>query len=411
MSEISLYHPSGTLKGNIRLPISKSECNRAQVISAISGGMVQSTIFSAAEDSQIMRRLLSDSHLFESDVKDAGTVMRFLTAYLAFQPGEHILKGSSRMQERPIGPLVDALNLLGADINWGGKMVFPPLRIIGNNPEDCGGKVKLPGTVSSQFLSALAMVGPTLEKGLEVEIIGPLFSAPYLQLTFSFLRRCGIEIQEHEKGFHISRQKFIPTILNPAPDWSAAGYWFSIAGLAKEADIFLEGLEWNSFQADKMAIDFFESFGVQAQQEGGGIRLVKINSSETHPQKFDFLGCPDLAQTMAVFLAAKNWKGSLSGLKSLRIKETDRIAALQQELKKTGIVLNEIKPGEVEFSGKFTFPDQRIATYNDHRMAMAFAALAVIGEKIEIADPEVVEKSYPEFWKDLKKMGFIVSEK
>ena len=410
MSSLRIVHPTGIVKANIRLPLSKSECNRAQVLAVLSEGKITQNAFSEAKDSQILKQLLANPNSAGFDVQDAGTAMRFLTAYLAFLPGVRGVTGTERMRERPVGPLVDALNLLGADIQYEKVKGFPPLKITGANSKNSGGKVIIPGTVSSQFLSALAMVAPRLGKGLEVEIKGQLFSAPYLRLTFDFLNRCGIEVEETQTGFTIATQEFRKTELKIGADWSAAGYWFSIAGLAKEADILLQNLDWNSMQADRVALEYFRSFGVAASQENGGVRLRKTQSENTHPSKFDFSNAPDLAQTMAVFLAAKQWSGRLSGLQSLHLKETDRVIALQVELEKAGIHSGATGPGTVEMGGRFVFPAEPIATYQDHRMAMAFATLSATGNEIIISDPEVVKKSYPQFWEDLSGAGFKLAE-
>ena len=403
---ITLSHPNSILKGDINLPLSKSESNRILILQALSKGKIEVGELSEARDTILLQAaLLSDS--LEIDIKDAGTAMRFLTAYYCATGRHKILTGSARMCERPIGILVDALREIGFDIKCLNKEGFAPLEIIPVDLAKLKNEVSVAGNVSSQYISALMMVAPVLEKGLNITFTTALSSKPYLELSAKLMRDAGIESEMRENGIHIPHQHFNHSHLQAGADWSAASYWFTAVSLAKDADLNLQNLRFDSSQGDKQIATWSGNFGINAKPTNQGLSLHLNHSNQINPtnHSLDFTDYPDLAQTMIVLCAAKNIKATFSGLQSLRIKETDRIAALQNELQKFGVKLEEISDDVFELSGAFRMSYQTIKTYNDHRMAMAFAPLALLG-KITIENPEVVEKSYPNYWEEMKNVGF-----
>lgn len=412
-----LSHTTKVVRGIISLPSSKSISNRALVIRAISGKPITIENLSTAKDTQILAELLADSNRTTFDVGHAGTAMRFLTAYLATKEGEFVLTGSERMQQRPIKILVDALRNLGAEISYLKNEGYPPLKIKGKPL--LGGEITIDGSVSSQYISALMMIAQSMKNGLKINFEGSITSKPYLDMTAEMIKVFG-------EGFVVEA------------DWSAASYWYSMVALAKDAEITLLGLKKDSLQGDAVVAKIYENFGVKTEYFNKGIRLTK-NSNFLLPTsnfQLDFTNCPDLAQTVAVTCAALNCAAKLTGLSTLRIKETDRIAALQNELGKLGYVV-EVKnddliiaryeaislPNQTSLRGtKKSLSTKEIAlprstslamtsikTYDDHRMAMAFAPLALL-YPITIENPEVVIKSYPNFWEDLKRVGFSLSD-
>lgn len=422
-----LNHIAKKLHGEITLTASKSESNRALIIQALCDEKFKIENLAEAEDTQILKQLLADIESEHSDnnlhtlcVGLAGTVMRFMTAYLSIQDKKYVLTGEQRMKERPIKILVDVLNELGADISYQEKEDYPPLSIIGCDLK--GGSVKLDVSVSSQYISALLMIAPTLKNGLQIEFKGELISKPYVDMTISMMRYFGAEIELEENSIKVKSGKYIAKDFTVEGDWSAASYWYSMVALAREAEITLYGLKKDSLQGDAVVAEIYKKFGVETTYFDGGIRLTKICHSEFIEEtnfEVDFSNCPDIAQTVAVTCAVLNVKARLTGLKTLRIKETDRITALQNELNKLGfnvevdgddLLINRhsCESRKREFS-EANLPDwsnKIIKTYNDHRMAMAFAPLSLI-VPISIENPEVVNKSYPNFWEDISAIRFI----
>jgi 3-phosphoshikimate 1-carboxyvinyltransferase len=400
---IRLTPPAQPIRADIYLPGSKSESNRALILQAVSNGLVQITGLAEAHDTQTLDRLLRT--LPETmDVGHAGTAMRFLAAFLAFRPSDHVLTGSSRMVERPIGPLVQALREMGADIHCLGKEGYPPLLIYGRNAKFGDSTVTLPGNVSSQFISALLLIAHTQPDGLRIVITGEVQSRPYIEMTLELLGRFGIAHTWVGDTITIARQHLRAGTHAVEADWSAASYWFCIAALSPGCDIRLHGLLQNSLQGDSVVADKMAALGVQANWQDG--MLVLTNTGKLQPEvHWDMVDCPDLAQGMLAAAAALGVRATMTGLQSLRIKETDRIAALQTELAKFGTQLLE-EDGKWWLEGKFTPQPAHIATYQDHRMAMAFAPLALACPSIDIEDHNVVAKSYPAFWEDLAKVGF-----
>lgn len=390
----------------VKLPASKSISNRLLILRALSKGLIRIENLSEAEDTSVLASLLRDDP--ESmDVGHAGTAMRFLTAYLAFRPEDKVLTGSARMCERPIGPLVEALREMGADIQYMDKEGYPPLMIFGRNARFGSSSVSIPGNVSSQFISALLMIAPTMPDGLEIRITGGTASRPYLEMTLGLMARAGIEYAWEGDVIRIGRQAFSPAIIVAEPDWSAASYWCCMALLAQSADLRMPGLARPCLQGDSVVLELLDELGLVARESEAGLQLRKVGLPTIAGVNWDMRNCPDLAQGLIVMLAALGIPGEFRGLESLRIKETDRIAALQNELRKFGVDLVE-EEGTWRLEGEFQPVAAEIETYGDHRMAMAFAPLALVCPEIRIRDPKVVVKSYPGFWDDLQKAGFQV---
>ena len=383
------------------LPASKSISNRALILNALSGNKSTLHNLSDANDTQLMLKLVGSADKI-IDVEDAGTTMRFLTAYFSATNQHKIVTGTHRMKERPIGILVDALRSLGADIEYLEKPGYPPLEI----KQFSGQKtdtLRIRGDVSSQFISALMMVAPTLPQGLSLILEGKIGSRPYIEMTASMMKLFGVACDVLEKQVNIPPRPYQPTEFTVESDWSGSSYWYAFASLASQAELRLPRLFLDSLQGDSAIMKIMESLGIQTAMDGNLVSLSKTDRREKI--SWDFTHCPDLAQTVAVVCAAKGVEGNFTGLESLRIKETDRIAALQNELRKIGADLREEKDHWKLIPSK-KFPEKAFFnTYKDHRMAMAFAPLATIMD-VEIENPSVVRKSYPRFWDDMRSLGF-----
>lgn len=404
---ITITAPTRT-QGTFTLPASKSEANRALILQALSQLGPDIHNLSAAKDTQTLQACLQ-SEAETLDVGDAGTAMRFLTAYLAFQPEDRILTGSERMRNRPIKLLVDALRSIGADIQYMGEEGYPPLYIFGRNAKFRTSTVAIPGNVSSQYISALLMVAPTLPDGLTIELTGKVLSIPYIKMTLALMSHFGVDQVWEGTTIRVAKQAYQGAPFSVESDWSAASYGFSLAGLSEGSELFLPGLRATSHQGDQAIRDIMAQVGVVSTFTETGLQLKQQNHLPATPPTIDFIHCPDLAQTVLPYLAAHNVPAIATGLDNLRIKETDRILALQIELKKFGVALTEIKEGFFQLSGTFQPNKARIATYRDHRMAMGFAPLALVTGSLEIEDAQVVEKSFPGYWDSLKKIGFTIS--
>lgn len=402
---------SGTANGVVRPPASKSESNRVLIIHALTGMKCDLQNLSNARDTQTMIKLIqSDEYVL--NVIDAGTTMRFLTAYCAVSGRKAEMTGTERMCERPIKLLVDALRELGCKIEYKNNEGYPPLLIdsfdrntVKNN------RIRIKGDVSSQYITALLLVAPTLPQGLVLELEGKVGSRPYIEMTLSLMKHFGVTATPDwtKQEITIAHQSYTPATYEVESDWSGASYWFSIVALAKEAKIEILGYKSDSLQGDRVITEIASHCGVKSTFTEKGILLEKKEASKSF--SWDFTPCPDLAQTVAVICAAKGIECTMSGLESLRIKETDRIAAIQNELRKFGSDLVEIEK-DITYKvvpGSFAVNGQQVHTYKDHRMAMAFAPLALVGEVL-IESPDVVDKSYPDYWNDLKKVGFSWSE-
>lgn len=401
--------PEERLRASVQLPASKSISNRALILNALSYSPYDIQNLSDCDDTEVMVKALnSDSRDF--DIKAAGTAMRFLTAFLSKIVGEWTITGTERMKNRPIKLLVDALNSLGARIEYIEKEGYPPLRIFGSALQ--GGEISLAGGVSSQYISALLMIAPLMEKGLTLHLEGNIISRPYINLTLQLMEQFGVKAIWNGQTIKILPQEYKPIRFTVESDWSAASYWYSIMALSKNAEIELLGLFKNSLQGDAAGAKLFAQLGVGTTFTDRGV-VLKYNGNAVKKLIYNFVNEPDLAQTFVVTCVLLNIPFRFTGLQSLKIKETDRIEALKTELRKLGYLLTDSNDSILEWNGERCEPeaDLIIATYEDHRMAMAFAPAALVLPKgLKVADPEVVTKSYPAYWEDLRKAGFALIE-
>lgn len=403
MDKIRIVKRLNKVEGTVQLDGSKSLSNRALILRALSKSDFQIKNLSTSKDTQTLVKLLQE----ESDIYDAGhagTTFRFMTALLAFKQGTQTLTGSERMKQRPISELVNALNSIGANIEYLENDGFPPLKI-GVPKEEILNRVSIDGNISSQYISALIMVAPTLPRGLEIKINEKLVSRPYADMTMKMLNAFGAGSNLQENIILIPPQSINNQGLTIESDWSAASYYYSILALSDGGKILLKGLKKDSWQGDSILAEMMEIFGIQTQFMEEGIFIKKTGAP---PRKFetDFEDCPDLAQTIAVICAGLGIEAYFTGLSTLKIKETDRILALQIELKKVGVAFEDLGNDRYKLTGKATFDETpTFSTYQDHRMAMAFAPLGLL-HSIYIEEPDVVGKSYGNFWKDLDSLGF-----
>jgi 3-phosphoshikimate 1-carboxyvinyltransferase len=407
------------LNANISLPASKSISNRALIIYALSGGRTLPQNLSDCDDTNVIIEAMR--YMPEViDIKAGGTAMRFMTAYLSVMRGTHTLTGTERMKHRPIGVLVDALRKLGAHIEYIGEEGVPPLRITGRKLE--GGQLEIAGNVSSQYISALLMIAPILEKGLELRLTGDIMSRPYIDLTLWMMREFGADA-EWSAGDTISvkgqpyqsRDYFIEN------DWSGASYWYEMVALSadRDATVQLSGLMDGSKQGDSVVKYIFSLLGVKTvfeTKQDGRLQYVTLKKNGRHVPRldYDFAGSPDLAQTLVVTCCMMGIPFHFCGLSTLKIKETDRIEALKTEMGKLGFVLTDINGSELKWDGTRTPAGTAgthavIDTYDDHRMALAFAPVSM-KQPVTINEPQVVSKSYPHFWETLRKAGFKITE-
>ena len=412
-SSIQLAWPGGPLRGTLHLPASKSESNRALILQALAGGGTLTNL-SDAHDTMLMQRLLAQPEAEVCDAEDAGTVMRFLTAHLAMGGRTVILTGTARMQQRPIGVLVDALRQLGARIAYTKAEGFPPLHLLGRTPLPATDsepiELDVRGDISSQYISALLMIGPMLANGLRIRLLGKVGSRPYIRLTLSLMQHFGANCRDLGTVLDVRPQPYHAADYQIEADWSAASYAYALVALAPPGSwLLLPGLRRHSWQGDQAIVAMMEKLGVQTEfLADETIRLSQGARADELIQ--DFTHCPDLAQTIAVVAAALGIPATFTGLESLRIKETDRIGALQVESKKFGATLTETEPERFSLTA-MTSPlaGQTVATYHDHRMALAFAPLT-LRAPITIEAPGVVRKSFPRFWEELRQLGFAVTE-
>ena len=401
--DIKIAHPNGHCEGSINITGSKSETNRLLLLQALFNGFELKNT-SNSDDSKVMQKALQTSS-DRIDIHHAGTAMRFLTAYFSHIQGRSVvLTGSSRMQERPIQILVDALRDIGASISYEKEEGFPPLKIHGKKL--AGGKVELPADVSSQYISALLLLGPVLEQGLELHLVGKITSIPYIDMTLSLLNSLGVSTSFEGQLICVSPMKEIKKDIQIVEsDWSSASYFFSIAALSETAEIHLTSFRKESLQGDSVLRSIYDNLNVSSHFEGDTLILKKENKPLPTSLKLDLSKAPDIAQTIAVSCYGLGIGCDLVGLHTLKIKETDRLEALNTELSKLGATI-KVTENSLHLSPGINFKENcSIPTYNDHRMAMAFAPLALkIPVQIEASD--VVSKSYPDFWKDMKKLNF-----
>ncbi|MBP3790302.1 MAG: 3-phosphoshikimate 1-carboxyvinyltransferase [Prevotella sp.] len=419
MTRYAITAPS-TLNATIKLPASKSISNRALIICALSGGICMPENLSDCDDTDVTLRALRDRPE-TIDIKAAGTSMRFMTAYLAatVQPDHdtRLITGTERMKHRPIKILVDALRLLGADIEYAGEEGFPPLRIRGKQLQ--GGTLEIAGNVSSQYISALLLIGPMLKNGLELRLTGDIISRPYIDLTLWTMREFGADAEWTSVDTIAVRPKpYVPRHYYIENDWSAASYWYEMMALTsqRDAEVRLEGLMDGSKQGDSSVRYIFSLLGIKTvfdSKEPGKPTTVTLrkNGHRIRRLEYDFVNSPDLAQTFVVLCAMMDIPFHFTGLQTLKIKETDRIKALKTEMRKLGYVISDINDSELKWDGERCESDELpvIDTYEDHRMALAFAPVALV-RPIVINNPYVVTKSYPHFWSDLENTGFIIKK-
>ena len=436
----------GSVNSSIVLPSSKSISNRALAIGALAGSIASITNLSDCDDTEVMQRWLTERPS-TVDVGAAGTSMRFSTALLAVGQGEHVLTGSERMKNRPIKILVDALRRLGADISYVEKEGYPPLRIVGKGGLSYG-SVSLPGNVSSQYISALMMIGPYLKDGLILTLTDKVISRPYIEMTMSLMRQFGAKVYWdcssdesngtvdepcHSNGtvdeylesnsaddkstesnvIIVEPGRYAVKSFNVESDWSAASYWYEMVALSSEGDarVLLPGLYEDSLQGDSKGREVFSLLGVKTEYTKDGVLLSKT-TREVDTLEYDFVKMPDLAQTFVVTCCMMGVPFHFTGLESLKIKETDRIVALKNEMAKLGFDLEDRNDSELLWDGRRRaltaeeYDSVAIDTYEDHRMAMAFAPVALVNGSIRINNPHVVSKSYPRYWDNLLAAGF-----
>jgi len=417
MESVLVSKSSAKTIGTIKLEGSKSISNRALIIRALSGHEFNIENLSIGDDTNILQVLLSQSADEEYNTGHAGTCYRFMTGFLALQEGEQVLTGSARMKERPIGPLVDALRGLGAAIEYLENEGYPPLRIGTLDRETYNRDVKISGSLSSQYLSALLMIAPVLPNGIRLHIQDKLVSRPYLVMTLKIMENFGVSHEWiDEMTIDITHQDYQSKDFIVESDWSAASYHYEIAAFSEEANIVLEGLFEDSLQGDRAIADIATAYGVESSFTGGQVILRKDSSKQKDLFEYNFLKQPDLAQSVAVMAAGLGIYSVFSGLETLKIKETDRISALKAELEKMQVFLSKLpakfspKSDDEFYAVNGTAVSEgpiSIETYKDHRMAMAFAPLGCLFQ-IRILKPSVVTKSYSKFWEDLKSLGFEV---
>lgn len=419
MEKVRVSHPGGPLKGRIHIGGSKSISNRVLILNALASSAGEENSgyhisnISTSADTRTLVSLLSDFKRGATtyDAHHAGTTFRFMTAFLSIQTGEQVLTGSDRMKERPIGPLVTALQQIGADIEYIEKDGYPPLKI-GKFKHQKAAKLSIRSDVSSQFISALCMIAPTLEKGLRIELEGEMVSRPYLEMTLTLMRDFGVSAELADGTIIIAPQSYTQCNYEVESDWSSASYFFALAAVARGSEFELTSYHGNKLQGDSFIRQLASFFGVESRLQDKDLTIKsggREGESLGKDVAFDFLKQPDLAQTIAVMAALQNKTIYYKGLQTLKIKETDRVAALANELAKVNVQLEELDTefGDWKYrqSGQLRIESPIIETYQDHRMALAFASLGYLSP-IEIKNPKVVEKSYPEYWKDLATLGF-----
>jgi 3-phosphoshikimate 1-carboxyvinyltransferase len=393
------------LNSEIPLPSSKSISNRLLVISALSSGKIKVANVSDSDDTKTMLRLLNS----KDEVKDAGhagTTMRFLTAYYSQSEEEVIMTGTERMKNRPIGELVKSLQALGAEIEYLEKEAFPLLKIRGRKLK--GGHLKIDSGISSQYISAILMIAPLFDAGLQLELTGDTISSSYIDMTIALMKESGAEVSKQGNQIRVSSRPYGKAEIEVEPDWSSASYWFMMAGLHPKSNILLKGLKNQSYQGDAQITAMFDNLGVSSEFTTEGLRL-RHSEVKMSTFRYDFRENPDMVQSFVPYCIARDISFYFSGCRSLRIKETDRVAALYNELLKFGVEISFSEDGDLIWWDAKTKPDWNrkvlIETYKDHRMALGFAPLAIKSGEITINDPEVVSKSYPGFWEDLRKVG------
>lgn len=407
---------SSALPDSFRLSSSKSISNRALILHALSGGNTPPANLSDCDDTRVMIKALEGNPEYV-DILAAGTAMRFLTAYFSVTPGTRLITGTQRMQQRPIRVLVEALRQLGADIEYAGEEGFPPLRITGKSLD--GGEVTLPGNVSSQYISALLMIAPVLKSGLRLHLTGEVISRPYIDLTLQLMKAYGATARwEGANSIHVPPGNYRATVFTVENDWSGASYWYETLALyaqsgraedtASQLRVKLNGLFAQSGQGDSRGAALFEKLGVGTSYTEKGVTLFLTGAPASRIEE-NLVDIPDLAQTFVVTCCLLNIPFRFTGLQSLKIKETDRIHALCTELRKMGYVVKDEQDSILSWEGERCEPAHPpvIDTYEDHRMAMAFAPASLLIPALEINEPQVVSKSYPGYWEEWRTFASI----
>ncbi|MFC2151411.1 3-phosphoshikimate 1-carboxyvinyltransferase [Bacteroidota bacterium] len=407
--KLKITSPTKEIKSFMSLPASKSISNRTLIIRALCEERFRTKNLSTSNDTQVLIHALKNLSADTIDIGAAGTAMRFLTAYLSLVEGERILTGSERMKQRPIYTLVNILKELGAEIDYLENDGYPPLKITGKKLN--AKPVNIKGNISSQFISALLMIAPYLDDDFILTIEDIILSKDYIWMTIKLMQKFGIDVEWNDNKIVVKKGKYQPSEIIIEGDWSAASYWFEIISLSKNSMIELTGIKKDSLQGDSILTELYKTIGIDSAFTNFGLRIKNIPTTCTFFE-YDFTDCPDLAQTLAVTLIAKNIPFKLNGLDNLSIKETDRIKALVTEFKKLGIYIQSENNNMISWQGNQTIKapnDHIVETYEDHRMALAFAPLSIITKEIIIEDPDVVAKSYPDYWKRLGEVGFELS--
>jgi 3-phosphoshikimate 1-carboxyvinyltransferase len=407
METLKITPPKETIQASVDLPSSKSISNRLLILNALSFSPWQIKNLSDSDDTSALAAALnSNASLFS--VGAAGTTMRFLTAFLSRIVGEWTITGSARMKERPIGILVNALREIGTKIEYVEKEGYPPLKIFGSALQ--GKTLDLPGDISSQYISALLMIAPTITDGLTLNLTGNITSRPYIDLTLKLMELYGVKSEWKGNVIFVSEQSLKPVDVKAEGDWSASSYWFQMVALGGAgSSVVLKGLDRHSLQGDSAVAELFKQLGVKHKYSQKGLILTHTEE-KTRRFKYDFTDQPDLAQTFAVTCACLGIPFHLTGLHPLKIKETDRISALIREAKKLGFIFTTNDIDDLKWDGTKDNGCEMpvISTYHDHRMAMAFAPAALTEGPLVIENPGVVSKSYPGYWEDLKMAGFFL---
>lgn len=416
MKSILVRKPDNCLKGSLLLPASKSISNRLLMIQALSGKEYTINNLSEAGDTLLLQRLLETipggpgrKKVVELDAANAGTVLRFLTAFLSLKPGKWVLTGSERMKQRPVGILVDALKHLGAAIEFLAKPGYPPLLISGGGIT--GRELSIDSGTSSQFITALLLIAPYLPKGLILHLKGKTVSSPYVDMTIRLMQLFGSKVKQSKTRVHVRPGTYEARDYTVESDWSAAAFWYEAAVFADEVDLELLGLQFESLQGDSILPVIYQNFGIRTEFTQHGIRLTKVDK-RIDGFYFDFTDYPDIAQAVIATCAGIGIRGRFEGLQSLQIKETDRLQAMKSEIEKIGVRVTfsrdhdaitalEITPAKPKFADSLTFE-----SWGDHRTVMSLVPFAFKADSLKIRNPEVVEKSYPQFWEHMKSLGF-----
>ncbi|MGV3598586.1 MAG: 3-phosphoshikimate 1-carboxyvinyltransferase [Bacteroidota bacterium] len=409
MEQITLAVNNDEVRGVVALPASKSIANRLLVINALAANAITINNLSQANDTRLLHSILGElsfntTSAVEIDCHDAGTVMRFLTAFFAITEGKWLLKGTERMHQRPIGILVEKLKELGADIEYLQTEGYPPLLINGRQLK--GGEISIDAGISSQYISAMMMIAPYLKNGLALKLEGKITSKPYISLTSGLMQQCGVQAVFIRNVVAIPEGKYRPTKITVESDWSAASYWYAIAAVANRAEIQLKGLLPDSLQGDSVVARLMEEFGVTTTFTNNGV-LIRNGGTVTNHFEHDFTDCPDLGPTFIALCGAMGIPARFYGLESLAIKESDRTTALATELGKVGVVFEQngeywqLIPNKEALNSSKTI---EFDTYNDHRLAMALSVFSIVLSEIKINNPQVIIKSYPTFWGDFMRI-------